>query len=69
MRYVNEALDEAHHFLAQEDPEALLSRKHYAPDCFYGYNSINMFFNDPLPNLRKMKQKYCFFNKSDILRN
>lgn len=69
LRYNNKNLDDAHHFLADSDPDAILSRKHYAPDCFYGYNSLNLFINDPLPHLRKLKQKYCFFNRKDIVRN
>ncbi|KAM0688024.1 hypothetical protein COBT_000727 [Conglomerata obtusa] len=69
LKYVNEKLDDAHHFLAEEDPDAIILRKHYAPECFFGYNSVGLFFNDPLPNLRKLKQRYCFYNKKDIMRN
>ncbi|KAM0677817.1 hypothetical protein BDAP_001668 [Binucleata daphniae] len=69
LKYNNKNLDDAHHYLANSDPDSILSRKHFAPDCFYGYNSLNLFLNDPLPNLRKLKQKYCFFNRKDIVNN
>lgn len=63
LRYVHDDLDEAHHFLADEDSDEIISRKHYVPECFYGYDDINLFLNDPLPNLRKLKTKYCMWNE------
>lgn len=62
LKYVHEDLDNAHHFLAENDFDSVLIRKHFVPRCFYGYHSLKMYLNDPLPNLRKLKQKYCIYN-------
>ncbi|EJW04364.1 hypothetical protein EDEG_01391 [Edhazardia aedis USNM 41457] len=69
MRYVHKEIDDAHHFLAENEPNAITSRKHYIPECFVGYNTIEMFLNDPLPNLRKLKHKYCIHDRANIIGN
>lgn len=69
LRYSHDDLDEAHHYLAENDFDSVLLRKHLVTGCFYGYNSIRMFFDDPLPNLRKLKQKYCMYNHEQEKQN
>lgn len=63
MRYVVNEIDEAQHELAEEDSSWIVTEKHFVPECFYGYGSIFKFLTDPLPNLTKLKQKYCMYNQ------
>lgn len=59
MARVNEKLDESHHFIAEKSPSNFSSEKFYVPTCFNGYLNMRDFLEDPLPNLRQMKKKYC----------
>lgn len=56
---IQPSIDTSFHEVIAPFTDIVLNQKRYIPNCFYGYQGLSQFLNDPLPNLRKMRNKYC----------
>lgn len=56
---VQASLDEGQHIVSKLT-NFDLHPKRIIPECFYGYESMNDFLRDPLPNYRAIRKKYCY---------
>lgn len=57
---VQKSLDDAFHDVIGAKTEIQMNQKRFIPGCYYGYQSMQEFLRDPLPNFRKMRRKYCY---------
>ncbi|KRH92375.1 hypothetical protein M153_68050001027 [Pseudoloma neurophilia] len=63
---IQPSIDEAFHEVIAKKTDIPLNQKRYIPSCFYGYQAMQQFLKDPLPNYRKMRRKYCYDTVYDI---
>ncbi|ELQ74191.1 hypothetical protein THOM_2889 [Trachipleistophora hominis] len=66
---VQQSIDDGFHILTKTNPEMRFNIKRVIPACFNGYESMDEYLRDVLPNVTKMRKKYCYNEFYDISRS